>query len=62
MAARGTQPQPLSRATKRRRTRETLAPRDTMKARRWVRAAPVVGALVASSHQGGNQRLQGFDA
>ncbi len=51
MGPRSTELQPLPRATKRRRTREALAPRDTMKARRWVRAAPVVGASGVGSVQ-----------
>jgi len=51
MGARGSQRQPNTLGSKRRRTRETLAPRDTMKARRWVGAAPMVGASGVGSVQ-----------
>ncbi len=44
LASSRTQRQPRPTATKRRRTCEALAPRDTIRDRRWVRAAPTSGA------------------
>jgi hypothetical protein len=43
VASSRTQRQPRPTATKRRRTCEALAPRETIKIRRWVRTAPTSG-------------------
>ena len=51
LGTRGSQRQPTTPGTKSRRTRETLAPRDTLKARRWERGAPMVGASSLGSAQ-----------